>query len=311
MIAAPNKAQQPVAPSDPNSARPNVGQVLSVPKPDESPVTPAPTSDPFDLKNGVDYFADYNIFNVSDPLPGDDDASVTHNPRDGQPYIFHYINRTTSKFKFKWLSTKPRVALIPNFLSEDECDQVVNTASPNLARSQVAVRKGEEGQPTVQESRTSSQTWLSVTSGIGQTISNRIFELTGFKPGSSELMQVLRYQKGQKYNAHLDYFSPELYGKQSSNRAATVFLYLRSVEEGGHTWFPNADGKPLERYDWVSCKRGLGYKPKKGNVVVFYDMTPTGGYDESSLHGGCPVIKGEKWGGTLWLRIDTLEGKSL
>ena len=321
-------AKQNIVPNNLNVLRQPTGQILSLATPAQQqqqqavttthppstsapppPPTPQPTQDPFDLKIGDDYFADYNIFNISDPDAGDDDASIPNSPRTGERYLFHYVNRTTSKFKFRWLSKKPRVALVPNFLSDAECDQVVADATPTMRRSMVARRKGEEGMSGIDDVRTSSQTWLQITGGIGQTIANRIFEFTGFQPGSSEILQVLRYEKGQKYNAHLDYFSPQLYGPQKSNRAVTVFLYLRTVEEGGHTWFPDADGKPLETRDYVSCKRGLGYKPKKGNVVIFYDMTPTGGYDESSLHGACPVIKGEKWGGTLWLRMDTPDAK--
>lgn len=259
----------------------------------------APTKGPFDLVKGDDYFADYDIFNVSLPAPGEDYDDGKHST-----WKFRYMNQTTSKYPFRWISSKPRVAFVPNFLTDEECDQMIAIASPRLERSQVVPFKDAKG-GNVDEVRTSSQTWLDVTGGIGKQVADRILELVHFPPGSSEMMQILRYQTNQKYDAHNDYFDPKLYGPQATNRAVTAFLYLSTVEEGGYTWFPDADNKPHEAWDFKSCKRGLGYKPKKGNVVVFYDMTPSGDYDPSSLHGGCPVKKGVKWGGTLWMRVNT------
>lgn len=256
-------------------------------------VSPA---DPFALVKGVDYFADYDIYNVSMPLPGED-YDDGHHPE----YAFRYINQSTSEFKFRWISSRPRIALIPNFLSVQECDDLINEAKPKLFRSQVAeFGKGSSKQDEV---RTSSQTWLDISQGTAKVVADRALKLTGFPPGSPELLQILRYDVGQKYNAHNDYFDPALYGPQTTNRAVTVFYYLNSVDEGGQTWFPDADGKEHETRDYVSCKRGMGFKPKKGYAVVFYDMTPNRGYDPLSLHGACPVIRGTKWGGTLWLRV--------
>ena len=43
-------------------------------------------------------------------------------------------------------------------------------------------------------------------------------------------------------------------------------------------------------------KLGVAAFPKKGSVVFWYSMTSDGLRDEWSLHGGCPVIHGLKWG---------------
>jgi len=42
------------------------------------------------------------------------------------------------------------------------------------------------------------------------------------------------------------------------------------------------------------------YKPRKGDAVVFYSLDPDLTINPRSLHGGCPVIKGEKWVATKW-----------
>jgi prolyl 4-hydroxylase len=62
-----------------------------------------------------------------------------------------------------------------------------------------------------------------------------------------EGIQVLRYQTGQAYIEHTDYFpiSPKPDwnwdpARNGSNRFATVFLYLSDVDLGGQTVFPKA-----------------------------------------------------------------------
>ena len=223
---------------------------------------------------------------------------------DGSHLLFSYINESTSPFAFVWVSARPRVAYIPNFMTDDECDELVQKAAPYLARSMVAPIDPAEADRRINDVRTSHQTWLSVLFGTARTIADRIFLLTGFERGSSEDMQILRYGVSQKYDAHNDYFDPKIYGPQPTNRAVTVFLYLSDVDEGGETWFPNAMKSGISG-DTTSCRGGLGVRPHKRSAVIFYDMTPTGGYDPWSLHGGCPVKKGTKWGGTLWLRVPT------
>lgn len=92
------------------------------------------------------------------------------------------------------------------------------------------------------------------------------------------------------------------------NRIATLFWYINSIPEGGggETFFPRAlDGKGQSitpwRYDYKDCSQGIKYPPKAGNGVLFYSMRPDGDLEEHSMHGGCPVTQGEKWGANLWL----------
>ena len=46
--------------------------------------------------------------------------------------------------------------------------------------------------------------------------------------------------------------------------------------------------------------KGLAYKPRKGDIVVFFSIRSDGTFDYKSLHGSCPVIKGQKWSATKW-----------
>jgi hypothetical protein len=42
-------------------------------------------------------------------------------------------------------------------------------------------------------------------------------------------------------------------------------------------------------------------KPKKAHAILFYSQHPDQTADLSSLHGGCPVLKGQKWAANLWV----------
>jgi prolyl 4-hydroxylase len=54
-------------------------------------------------------------------------------------------------------------------------------------------------------------------------------------------------------------------------------------------------------YDYKGCI-GLKVKPRQGDALLFYSMLPNGTFDKAALHGSCPVIKGEKWVATKWIR---------
>jgi prolyl 4-hydroxylase len=58
---------------------------------------------------------------------------------------------------------------------------------------------------------------------------------------NAESMQVLRYEIGQKYDAHFDYFHDKMLLRLGGHRVATVLMYLTDVKRGGETVFPNAE----------------------------------------------------------------------
>lgn len=61
---------------------------------------------------------------------------------------------------------------------------------------------------------------------------------------NGEDIQVLRYEYGQKYDAHFDYFSDKVNIARGGHRMATVLMYLSNVEKGGETVFPSAEVRP-------------------------------------------------------------------
>lgn len=62
-----------------------------------------------------------------------------------------------------------------------------------------------------------------------------------FSSENGEDMQVLRYENGQKYDPHFDYFTDLVNVARGGHRIATVLMYLSDVEKGGETVFPSAE----------------------------------------------------------------------
>ncbi|KAJ6288816.1 hypothetical protein OIU76_024739, partial [Salix suchowensis] len=123
-----------------------------------------------------------------------------------------------------------------------------------------------------------------------------------------EGLQILHYEVGQKYEPHFDYFMDDYNTENGGQRIATVLMYLSDVEEGGETVFPSAKGN-ISAVPWWNklseCgKEGLSVKPKMGDALLFWSMKPDASLDPSSLHGGCPVIQGNKWSSTKWMRVN-------
>ena len=51
----------------------------------------------------------------------------------------------------------------------------------------------------------------------------------------------------------------------------------------------------------------LSVKPRKGDALLFFNLHPDAIPDPLSLHGGCPVIEGEKWSATKWIHVDSFD----
>lgn len=204
------------------------------------------------------------------------------------------------------ISWEPRAFVYHNFLSKDECQYLINLAKPHMEKSTVV--DNETGKSKDSRVRTSSGTFLA--RGGDKIISNieqRIADFTFIPVENGEGLQVLHYEVGQKYEPHYDYFADEYNIKNGGQRVATVLMYLSDVEEGGETLFPAAEGN-FSAVPWWNelseCgKRGLSLKPKMGDALLFWSMKPDASPDPSSLHGSCPVIKGNKWSCTKWMRF--------
>eukprot|EP00878_Enallax_costatus_P040156 GHUV01046158.1.p1 GENE.GHUV01046158.1~~GHUV01046158.1.p1 ORF type:complete len:377 (+),score=28.70 GHUV01046158.1:346-1476(+) len=203
------------------------------------------------------------------------------------------------------LSWEPRIMHYRRFLSEDECNCLMNTARPRLKRSDVA--DSLTGQQKLSDVRTSSGMFFERgEDAVVRRIEERVAMVTMLPVDKGEGMQILHYGTAQEYKPHHDYFSFEGRDKNGGNRMATVLMYLTDVEAGGETVFPHVAKAPEQTLEngWSNCSlKGLAVKPRKGDATIFWSIRPDGTFDYKSLHGSCPVIAGEKWSATKWIHV--------
>ncbi|XP_057435101.1 probable prolyl 4-hydroxylase 3 [Lotus japonicus] len=205
------------------------------------------------------------------------------------------------------LSWEPRAFIFHNFLSKVECEYMINLAKPHMAKSSVV--DSQTGKSVESRVRTSSGMFLKRGKDkVIQTIEKRIADFAFIPVENGEGLQVLHYEVGQKYEPHYDYFLDEFNTKNGGQRIATVLMYLSDVEEGGETIFPAAKAN-FSSVPWyndlsVCAKKGLSVKPKRGDALLFWSIRPDATLDPSSLHGGCPVIRGNKWSSTKWMHLE-------
>ena len=183
----------------------------------------------------------------------------------------------------------PRVVVFGNLLTGAECDELMALARPRLERSETV--DTATGGSEVNAARTSDGMFFdrgehSVISRLEQ----RIAVLLNWPVEHGEGLQILRYRPGARYEPHYDYFDPEKSGtprilERGGQRVGTLVMYLNTPERGGSTTFPDA---------------GLEVAPVRGSAVFFsYDRPHP---STRTLHGGAPVLAGEKWVATKWLR---------
>ncbi|XP_008795106.1 probable prolyl 4-hydroxylase 4 [Phoenix dactylifera] len=212
----------------------------------------------------------------------------------------------------KQLSSKPRAFVYEGFLTDEECDHLISIAKSELKRS--AVADNLSGKSKVSNVRTSSGMFISKGKDpIIDGIEDKIAAWTFLPKENGEDIQVLRYEHGEKYDPHYDYFSDKVNIAHGGHRIATVLMYLSDVAKGGETVFPRAEksqqrGQHAEDDDLSDCGRqGIAVKPRKGNALLFFSLHPDATTDEISLHAGCPVIDGEKWSATKWIHVDSFD----
>ncbi|KAF3336957.1 putative prolyl 4-hydroxylase 4 isoform X1 [Carex littledalei] len=261
--------------------------------------------------------------------------------------LFNLIQQAQSSYshadgvdpsRSRQISVKPRAFVYEGFLTDEECDHLISLAKSELTRSSVA--DNLSGKSVLSEVRTSSGMFINKAKDeIVSGIEDKIAAWTFIPKENGEDIQVLHYEYGQKYEPHYDYFTDTVNTLRGGHRIATVLLYLSDVEKGGETVFPLAEELKHHRGAHVKddtlsecAQRGIAgkhqhykiratfpllhsnpfdfldaVKPRKGDALLFFNLLPDATTDPKSLHAGCPVIEGEKWSATKWIRVASFD----
>ncbi|WP_260926583.1 prolyl hydroxylase family protein [Novosphingobium sp. 9] len=177
---------------------------------------------------------------------------------------------------------------LPGFADPALCRKLVRAIDKEATPS--TLFKG----PNPDGFRTSFTHYFSMRDKQTAGIEARISELMGIDDAHSEMIQGQRYQVGQQYKPHHDYFHQgQAYWQQEAPRGGqrswTAMLFLNTPEEGGETEF---------------TKLGVAIPPVPGTLVIWNNMGRDGKPNDRTIHAGTPVLRGVKHVLTKWYRLD-------
>lgn len=173
-----------------------------------------------------------------------------------------------------------------DFLSPAQCDALIALIEAGRRPSTLLSDRAGHG------FRTSDSCDMDRWSPDVRPIDESIAHLLGIDPRHGETMQGQRYDVGQQFRAHHDYFhEAEKYWADmlrcGGQRTWTAMVYLNDVPDGGATWFPQA---------------GVRVVPKRGLLLAWNNMAADGSPNARTLHEGMPVVEGVKYIVTKWFR---------
>ena len=186
----------------------------------------------------------------------------------------------------------PRVLILTGALDVESCDAIIEEAKSEIARSEVV---GEGGRGQVNSVRTSYGMFITRHADMPANLRLRtvVAAFAGIPEENIEATQVLRYEPGQFYRAHPDYFweGQKEHLSRGGQRFATVLTWLNDVESGGETGFPSAADGPIR------------LSPVRGSSILFYSLKVDGAVDYTSMHEAYPPNNGSmKWVAVNWIR---------
>jgi len=183
-------------------------------------------------------------------------------------------------------SPKIEMVTVPNFLSGELCDELIGLIDANRRPSTIADPNGDD------YFRTSETCDLDPEESAVQDLERKLFALTGIDPAHGEPVQGQRYEVGQEFKAHTDFFEPdgqdfEKYCTVAGQRTWTFMAYLNDVDAGGATRFKLIDKM---------------FQPRRGMLVGWNNRRLDGSLNHDTLHHAMKVRKGLKYVITKWYR---------
>jgi prolyl 4-hydroxylase len=178
---------------------------------------------------------------------------------------------------------------LEDFLSRQECERIVALIGHHLQPSILSYV------PDDKSFRTSQTAELCHLRGspVALSLDEKICRTLGIRTEYSEGIQAQRYDAGQQFKPHWDYYEPgtnlfERYAGVRGNRTWTFMVYLNEGMVGGDTRF---------------TELGLSFKPRLGMALIWNNLKPDGSPNPATMHCGEPVISGFKVIITKWFRV--------
>lgn len=183
-------------------------------------------------------------------------------------------------------SPKAELYLMPQFLPPGLCAELMALIERDRRPSTIADPNGDH------YFRTSETCDLDAALAPVQDLERRLLALHGIDPAHGEPIQGQRYEVGQEFKSHTDYFEPggadfDRFCSVAGNRTWTFMIYLNDVEAGGGTRF-----KVIDKI----------FRPETGKLLCWNNRRPDGSLNPATLHHGMKVRRGVKYVITKWYR---------
>jgi prolyl 4-hydroxylase len=176
---------------------------------------------------------------------------------------------------------------IKDFINPSEATYLIKMIDQYAEKSMVVGRGLENN--VISKERTSYTANLIANDPTIQSLHKKIAKYLGVSLNKGESLQGQRYEKGQYFRDHVDYFTNTDYDKNclsSGNRTFTFMLYLNDNYKGGYTNFKH-------------LKKSI--KPEACKGIVWNNLQ-NGHPNEYMMHSGMEVLEGTKYIITSWWR---------
>ena len=175
------------------------------------------------------------------------------------------------------------------FLNPAECETLCQQIDSNTYPSPLYDKE------KYQDVRTSYSCNLNAHDPLVADIDTRIANLLGIDRSWGEPLQGQRYDTGQEFKNHADFFYVDQpywdeYASHGGQRTWTAMIYLNIPEKGGATGFRYLD---------------LAVAPTIGRMLIWNNMALDGSPNPWTEHAGQPVEAGRKYIVTKWYRERT------
>ncbi|WP_199502619.1 prolyl hydroxylase family protein [Qipengyuania sp. YIM B01966] len=172
------------------------------------------------------------------------------------------------------------------FLAPDLCSRLVALIDRHRRASTIADDNGDA------LFRTSETCDLEAGEPAVRELEAQLHRISGIDPAFGEPVQGQRYDVGQEFKPHTDYFAPDgadyaRYCAHSGQRSWTFMAYLNEPAAGGATRFKTI-GKTIQ--------------PETGKLLAWNNRLPDGTVNPATLHHGMKVRSGVKYVITKWYR---------
>ena len=195
-------------------------------------------------------------------------------------------------FKGTLLYPDPTIVKVKHLLTPQECEYFIGLSEGKFKRSTILL----EGSLTHTNQRTSQTAYITKNGGKGgpysdeiENVLRRVCILTGCLKSQIEGLMVVKYECGEEFQSHWDFFEEDGSNISGGQRIATFFVWLNDMEEedGGHTEF---------------TRLGLKCVPDKGAALFWWNQRGDEMLEDTE-HRGSPVLKGTKYGLNVWIRF--------